>query len=75
MLMGFDMNITKNNRRALSVDTSTSFSDGYVEMTEWSNGDGWDIELDTDNSLGKRITGLTWSELDALHELLNEIYK
>ena len=69
------MIITKNNRRTLSVDTSTSFSDGYVEITEWSNGDGWDIELDTDNSLGKRFVSLTWSELDALNELLNEIYK
>lgn len=69
------MNITKNNRRTLSVDTSTSFSDGYVEMTEWTNGDGWDIEIDTDNSLGKRFVSLTYSELDALYELLNEIYK
>lgn len=69
------MKLTKNTRRALSVDTSTSFSDGYVELTEWSNGDGWTMEVDSDNSLGRRLVDLSYGELEALHVVLAEIFE
>lgn len=35
----------------------------YIEVTEWTNGEGWDISIDN------RIFSLTWGELDAIQFL------
>lgn len=35
----------------------------FIEVTEWSNGEGWDV------SIGEKIFSLTRGELDALHFL------
>lgn len=35
----------------------------FIEITEWSNGEGWDITID-DNMMS-----LTWGQLDAIQYL------
>ena len=36
----------------------------YIEVTEWSNGEGWDITLDD------KVISLTWGQLDAIDYLI-----
>ena len=38
----------------------------YIEVTEWSNGEGTDINLND-----KKHISLTWGELEALQVILN----
>ena len=35
----------------------------FIEITEWSNGEGWDITIDD------RVISLTWGQLDAIQYL------
>lgn len=35
----------------------------FIEITEWSNGEGWDITIDD------RMMSLTWGQLDAIQYL------
>lgn len=35
----------------------------FIEITEWSNGEGWDITIDD------RMLSLTWGQLDAIQYL------
>lgn len=35
----------------------------FIEITEWSNGEGWDITIDD------HMMSLTWSQLDAIQYL------
>lgn len=35
----------------------------FIEITEWSNGEGWDITIDD------HMMSLTWGQLDAIHYL------
>lgn len=35
----------------------------FIEITEWSNGEGWDITIDD------RTMSLTWGQLDAIQYL------
>ena len=35
----------------------------FIEVTEWSNGEGWDITIDD------RVMSLTWGQLDAIQYL------
>ena len=37
--------------------------DSFIEVTEWVNGEGWDITID------ERTIQLTWGELDAIDYL------
>ena len=38
-------------------------SDDFIEVTEWANGEGWDI------SIGDRLFSLNWDELAAINYL------
>lgn len=38
--------------------------DSYIEVVEWSNGEGWDITLDD------KVISLTWGQLDAIDYLI-----
>ena len=38
-------------------------SDDFIEVTEWTNGEGWDINI------GDRSLSLTMEELDAINYL------
>ena len=35
----------------------------FIEITEWGNGEGWDITMDD------RVISLTWGQLDAIQYL------
>ena len=35
----------------------------FIEVTEWANGEGWDITIDD------RMMSLTWGQLDAIQYL------
>lgn len=35
----------------------------FIEITEWGNGEGWDITIDN------RMMSLTWGQLDAIQYL------
>ena len=36
----------------------------FIEVTEWANGEGWDITLDD------KVISLTWGQLDAIDYLI-----
>jgi len=40
----------------------------YIEVTEWHNGEGYDIDIETSN--GNRIIKLTHGELAAINALV-----
>ena len=42
--------------------------DDFIQVTEWANGEGWDISID-DNP----VISLTWGQLDAINYLVNTI--
>lgn len=39
--------------------------DSYIEVTEWTNGEGWDITIDN------KLISLTYGELEAINHLIN----
>ena len=43
--------------------------DSFIEVTEWANGDGFDI------TINDKITSFTCGELDAIKELVKKINK
>lgn len=42
-----------------------SKEDSYIEITEWTNGEGWDITIDN------KLISLTYGELEAINHLIN----
>lgn len=42
-----------------------SKEDSYIEVTEWTNGEGWDITIDN------KLISLTYGELEAINHLIN----
>lgn len=44
----------------------------YIEICEWTNGEGFDVEIV--NSDSKRFQ-LTWGEFDAMKHLIKNLYK
>ena len=43
---------------------------GYVEVTEWVNGEGIDVTIESDNT---KLISLTYGELDAINHLQNAL--
>lgn len=43
----------------------------YIEVTEWVNGEGYDISISTENS--DKIFSLSDGELDAINYLINTL--
>lgn len=41
--------------------------DSFIEVTEWANGEGWDISIDD------KIISLSWGQLDAINFLVNHL--
>lgn len=41
--------------------------DDFVEVTEWTNGEGFDVHISSRNS---QVFSLTWGEWDALHAVV-----
>ena len=42
--------------------------DSIIQVTQWANGEGWDISIDDDP-----VISLTWGQLDAINYLTNTI--
>ena len=64
--------ITENKRRAWTIsinadDTWTKEGD-FIEVTEWSNGEGWDINVESKHMSG--ALELHFTQLNALLKLL-----
>lgn len=65
----------KNTRKSI-MENMKVFSPGcgehdYIEVTEWANGEGWDITIEYASEV-KRFS-LHWDELDALKHLIGEL--
>lgn len=39
----------------------------FIEVTEWANGEGWDI------AINERIISLTWGQLEAINYLIKSL--
>ena len=68
--MRIEMNITSNKAYWKEVG-----KDGCIEVSEWTNKEGFRIEVDASNNLGRRVIELSYSELDILKEIVDFIYK
>jgi len=44
----------------------------FIELTEWSNGEGFDVTLST--VMGNQLFTMTWGEFDALKTIVDEVY-
>ena len=42
--------------------------DSIIQVTQWSNGEGWDISIDDEP-----VISLTWGQLDAINYLTDTI--
>lgn len=69
------MTVKIDKRLSYWVDFGNIEHHGFVEATMWTNGEGFDFEVDSWHNLGSRRIQLTWDELDALKEILDKIYE
>ena len=64
--------MTISNRKSvwdkLSKYCPGTTKDDFIEVTEWSNQDGWDI------TIGNRTLSLSMGELDAINYLTKVLY-
>ena len=44
--------------------------DDYIEVTEWANGEGFDVDIETNQ---RQRFQLTWGQYEALKALVNKI--
>ena len=65
--------IVESNRVSFYKEFNTPSMDepSYIELTEWANGEGVDIEVEAPHNLSKRTISLTENELVALKEILS----
>lgn len=69
--------IVKSNRKSLFMElhgtcTFAKESEGdFIEITEWSNGEGFDVVID--DSAGLKTISLTWGEYKALKMLVKAL--
>ena len=65
--------ITESTRTAKMVDLrqfdTFAEKDSFMEVTEWSNAEGFDIQIDS--KTGKQQFSLTYGEFKALTVLIN----
>lgn len=47
---------------------SAKDNSSYIEITEWKNGEGWDIDID-----GRKLFSLTFGELEAINYLVKAL--
>lgn len=56
-----------NNRKSVNCDLNKfcilAKEDSFIEVTEWTNGEGWDITIDD------KLISLSIGELDAINYL------
>jgi hypothetical protein len=67
------MSIRVDQRRAVFAELLPycmfSGEDDYMEVTQWTNGEGYDIEIDSKNR--KQRFSLTYGEWELLQVLMN----
>jgi hypothetical protein len=74
------MNIETSNRKAVFMELfgicsfAKETSGDFIEVTEWSNGEGFDISLSS-KSCGTQTIQLTWGEYKALKKLVKALNK
>lgn len=61
-----------NNRKSIYDDLQKydclKNKSSFIEITEWTNGEGWDITID------EKIFSLTYGELEAIKYLTRALY-
>jgi len=65
--------VKEYKRRALSAELKQfcihADENSFIEVTEWSNGEGFDVEISTTSSRFQ----LTWGEYDALKKIVKKL--
>lgn len=67
----------KNARKSVSDDLSkydylkNTDENAFIEVTEWSNGEGYDITIETKND--NKLISLTNGELEAINYLVKTL--
>lgn len=58
-------------RKSISDNLNTychlAKKDDFIEITEWANGEGWDITINS------KVISLTWGELEAINYLVKAL--
>lgn len=67
------MKSTKNCYHSSFKHSHSSMEETNIEITEWLNGEGVDIEVDAPYNLGCRVVRMTWQELDELVGLVGSL--
>lgn len=69
-----ELKIVKRNSifSELSIDDWSSEKDSYIEVTEWTNGEGYDVHI---NNYGNRSISIGHNEFKLLKKLIKELDK
>jgi len=69
--LNFIKNMNIENRRSISDDLTKydylAKKDDFIEVTEWTNGEGYDI------SLNEKVISLSKGQLNAINYLINAL--
>ena len=68
-----DKKYNYNNRKSIMVSLDDSIyhkPSDFIEVTEWANGEGWDITLDTNNN---QTFSLHESEFDEIKKMIKHL--
>ena len=74
------MKIETSNRKTVFMELfgicsfAKEDSGDFIEVTEWSNGEGFDINVSAKGT-GNQVIQLTWGEYKALKKLVKAIEK
>lgn len=68
--------MVKSKRNSIFSELSEychlSGKDGYIDVTEWSNGEGFDVCIDTN---GAQMIQMTWGQFDAIKKAVKKLMK
>lgn len=66
-----DFDMEQYNKKSISDDLKIydhlAKDSDFIEITEWHNGEGWDI------AINERIISLTWGQLEAINYLIKSL--
>ena len=69
--------ISLNKRNAAFVELqeycsfSNKDSNDFMEVTEWTNGEGWDVIINTTNN--EQMFHISWGQFKALKKLIKKL--
>lgn len=66
--------VSESKRRALFKNMTDAWhkKNDYIEVTEWSNGEGWDVCINADNEGTQRFS-LHFTEFRELKKLIKKL--